>query len=162
MREFGLIKLDSIERLLISEVIKMGFGSMFGSLGRAIRRPFKDIHKAVKGSGRFMNKGFGQMHRGVGKIGRGITGRSKSDNMASRKGSLLKDFAGKMESPQKVRGSQGKKPGEWRGSTFIGSGTKPEDIAQQKKKKKPIMGSTMSKTSPNIRSGYESKTQRID
>jgi hypothetical protein len=110
----------------------MGFGSIFGSLGRAIKRPFKDVHKAVMGSGRFMNRGFGKMTGGINKTGRAITGRGqgKSDMMepamastgGTAKSSLLKDFAGKMKSnePPKVTGSLGKKKGEWKGSKYIG------------------------------------------
>jgi len=122
----------------------MGFGSIFGSLGRAIKRPFKDIHKAVKGSGRFMNRGIKKTFGGGG-------GASKTSESGTGTGGFsgIRDRmkAGKVgplvnNAPGKVSGSQGKKAGEWIGSKYIGSGPKPEDMAQ-KKKKKPIMGSNV-------------------
>ena len=110
----------------------MGFGSIFGSLGRAVKRPFKDIHKAVKGTGGFMNRGFGKMTGGINKTGRALTGR---DNKNEMKPSPLVEAAKTMEpsGPPKVKGSMGKKPGEWRGSTYLGS-SKPSEPEKRKTK----------------------------
>jgi len=102
----------------------MGFGSIFGSLGRAVKRPFKDVHKAVMGSGRFMNRGFGKMTGGINKTGRAITGQSDKPAMNETGGftgkGALSEYAPKLEGHQKVKGSQGKKKGEWIGSKYIG------------------------------------------
>jgi len=67
----------------------MGFGSMFGSLGRAISRPFKDIHKAVKKVG-----------GGVHAVGRGMTGggfRKKKSTDSGMMGSESKNETGEFK-----------------------------------------------------------------
>ena len=112
----------------------MGFGSMFGSM---IKRPFKDIHKAVKKVGGGVNSIFG----GGGKAQKG--GPMLDNNAAPRKGSMfgnmrsrlkgsaqvhnnaktgaLSSFASTMKNtPPKVVGSKGKKSGEWSGSKYLG------------------------------------------
>jgi len=104
----------------------MGFGSLFGSIGKAVRRPFKDIHKAVKGTGGFMNRGFGKMTGGINKTGRALTGRSKpSTTEDSSTATPLADKAAAVSAvpsgPPKVIGSQGKKKGEWKGSKYLGA-----------------------------------------
>lgn len=114
----------------------MGFGSLFGSIGKAVRRPFKDIHKAVKGTGGFMNRGFGKMTGGINKTGKTLTGRGGSKVSDAPSATPLADKAASVapSGPPKVSGSVGKKPGEWKGSQYIGSGTKPEDTPAVKKK----------------------------
>ena len=111
----------------------MGFGSMFGS---AMKRPFKDIHKAVKKVGGGVNSIFTGGNRGGKKSGLAL-----DDNAVPKKRSLfggmrdrlkgsaqthggakagaLTSFASKM-TPPKVVGSKGKKSGEWSGSKYHG------------------------------------------
>ena len=92
----------------------MGFGSLLGS---AIKRPFKDIHKAVRGSGKFMNRGFGKMTKGINQTGKNIFGKSQPAGPLTQNAPPTPTAP---EIPKEGKGSQGKKKGEWIGSKYVG------------------------------------------
>ena len=116
----------------------MGFGSLFGSIGRAIKRPFKDIHKAVKKVG-----------GGVHAVGRGMTG----GGFRKRKDSPLTEHAGK--------GGFSRITERMRERSMGGGTPSPSsNLPMKKKKKKSLMPQSTVNTGINMTSGSKVQPDR--
>jgi len=133
----------------------MGFGSIFGSLGRAISRPFKDIHKAVKKVG-----------GGVHSVGRGMTGggfrKRKPESEMGEGKTETGSFKGKGGVFGRIRNEMNRKKSQMaQPNTNQGPLTKfapkerPNEVTMNRIKRDPQYGRVN-------RSKLESRTQRIN
>ena len=119
----------------------MGFGSLFGSIGRAIKRPFKDIHKAVTKVG-----------GGVHAFWRGMTG----GGFKKRKDSPLTEHAGKGA----FGGITERLRGKAMGREGTSGSTKSTNLPIKKKKKKSLMPQSTVNTGINMTSGSRVQPDR--